>query len=172
MVGASVVSRVSWVVGSAITGEGGECGNSGSKTPCVQDFWVCKLATAGGRARVAGTSVAGGMRSQALLPLMPGSLWLGAGLWSGGWTHVCHLSFCYQVLWGCGHSCQVWGAGITGTAAAVPSICLLYAFQSTCLYMYRCVEHSGILLFWTEGPLLSYGYFTGYRWKGKEKVSI
>ena len=37
--------------------------------------------------------------------------------------------------------------------------------------MYGCVEFSSVLVCQVETPLLSYGYFTGCRLKGRENVS-
>ena len=52
-----------------------------------------------------------------------------------------------------------------------PLTCLLCVAQSTHLQVYRLVEFSSILVCWAESPLLSCGYFTGCRWKARDKGS-
>ena len=63
------------------------------------------------------------------------------------------------------------GVRIAGTTSTVHLVCLLCVFQSTHLYMYRCVELFSIMVCWTEETLLSYGNFTGYTLKGWDKRS-
>lgn len=50
-----------------------------------------------------------------------------------------------------------------------PWFSLLRAFQSTCLHIGRCVDLSGILVCWAEGPLLSSASSTDCRLKGRNK---
>ena len=51
-------------------------------------------------------------------------------------------------------------------------LCLCCVFQSTYFWIHRCMGLFGILVCWAEETLLSYGCFTGWRLKGRDKESI
>ena len=89
----------------------------------------------------------------------------------GGLCCVGCLPWSYWTSWGCGYICHNWRSGIAGTPSSIPLISLPCVSQSTHLQVCRLVEFSSILECWAESPLSSCGYFTGCRWKRREKGS-
>lgn len=88
---------------------------------CLQGCWVCghcshwwEWGTA-----VVGTATVRGTGLWALLPLLPGSLWLWVPLQLGSQRCMHYLSCCHQVLWGVDFSCHGQRAEIAGTTFTV-----------------------------------------------------
>ena len=82
----------------------------------AQSLCHCRLGRAG--TRVMGASVAGGMGSQAPVPLLPHYLFPWTLLWLSGWSCVCHLSCCCSS----GLHCYGQRAVSTDTLSVVPSV--------------------------------------------------
>ena len=110
------------------------------------------------------------MGSQASLSLPLGCLWPWGLLRLRDWSHVlpplkilCFLGPQVQLL-----SLEV--GNYNPYPSSAPG-CAFSICSSPNTYMNRYVEFSGIVGCWAEATLLSYGCFTGFRWKGSGKGS-
>ena len=121
MVGASAMSRMSWVTGSVTVGGVGE-GSQGAGLLChVLCCWVHELhhCREGVGVQSLGCLHSWWDRVTGPLPLLPSYLWPWVLLWSGVESHLCCLPCFYWVLWNCGLSHCGKGIGLAGTASTV-----------------------------------------------------
>ena len=94
----------------------------------AQSLCHCRLGRAG--TRVMGASVAGGMGSQAPVPLLPHYLFPWTLLWLSGWSCVCHLSCCSGCSVVLGSIAMVRGLWVQTLSLLFPQFHLLYVFLS------------------------------------------
>ena len=129
MAGASDTSRASWVVGSGAV-RGGEVGIQGHGCLCHGwDSWVMGAVTICGGGRAAGTSVAGGTGSPALLPLLSDTLWLRVPLQPGG--QCASFPDATRLSGAAGSAIKADGPGLQALLPVFPWLCLLYVSHST-----------------------------------------
>lgn len=122
-----------------------------------------------GRAAVVGTFMDGETSCRlnchcCLVPCEP--------LWLGGWSYVCLLPCCYQVLWDCALSCCGWGFRISGTVSSflliLPSLCIP-VHPPLHVQMCGILQHPGVL---GQVIFVELRIFTGCSLKRRDKESI
>lgn len=173
MAGTSTAPRASCVAGSSHHRKrvevAGEPGLGGSPyCPGLLGSWALLLwVEAAWSWSVSTTSRMG---SQASLSLPLGCLWPWGLLRLRDWSHVlpplkilCFLGPQVQLL-----SLEV--GNYNPYPSSAPG-CAFSICSSPNTYMNRYVEFSGIVGYLAEATLLSYGCFTGFRWKGSGKGS-
>lgn len=138
----------------------------------VESWELLSALGRGGRSGVTCASAAEGTNDSGPIAAAAQFLWPPAPLWSGSQLPMHCLSCHYWVFWVCGLSHEVREARTTGTTDVFLQFHLPCVFQSTHLWMTRCVELSRILVCWAEELLMTYGCFTGCRLKGRDKGSM
>ena len=114
------------------------------------------IAAVGAGARVKGTAMAEGPESRVPLLLLPSSSW---PLEAGG-RRVSHTSLLQQALWS--------RRTRASSQALLPPSLRPLSVPGAHLQLQRCVDVSGIWMWWAGKSLLNYGYFTSCRLKGRD----